>query len=259
MKKRNRIITLAIAVGFISIGVTIFLNYAIEPLLQVNEWQRNPTCNDLLTCNNIPINFIARDPSHGNQVVTQIIGTMNVSSKSNFAVNTHINYEIGVIALGPKPVSKIYFLISPKDVNTKDITTQSPDQLLQLAKNNQQLIDLNPVSENQFYRKGYWTMPIPQDLVLVGLILFNDNGMSPTDKTDVVVSVQPLSAENIAQENQDSKISSKTVLGLTWTGVSIAPMLLGADMILRVIFEGGEERKSTSSNVHSKSHESSQV
>lgn len=229
----------------------IFLNYAIEPLLQVNEWQRNPTCNDLLTCNNIPINFIARDPSHNNQIVAQITGMMIVSSKSNFAVNTPINYEISVMTSGPKPISKIYFLITGKDANIKDITTQSPDQLLAIAKNNQQLIDLNSVSENQFYRKGYWTMPIPQDLTLVGLILFNDNGMSSTDKTDVVVSVQPLSAENIAQNNQDSKISSKTILGLTWAGVSIAPMLLGADMILRVIFEGGE---ATSSNTRSRSH-----
>jgi len=225
-----------ISIGFLSLGLSIILNFGITPLLQANDWIQHPTCDDLLACNSIPIIFTAKD-SHDN-VVSQIDGMMNVSSKTSFSVNTRINYEIKVTAVGSKKVSQIYFLLTPKDADISKITEKSPDELLTQAKNDQELIDLQPRSDNQFYRTGFWTTGIPTDIVLVGLILFDDHTVSPTDKTPVIVTIASQQDKTQAEQSQESRIINKVILGLTWMTVSLAPMLLGSDMILRVIFEG---------------------
>lgn len=214
------------------------ITYAIGPLLQADQLIHNPTCdNDIMACNSLPI-YLTLTDEHNN-IVSIINGNFNVTSKTSFFVNNKINYETQVDVIGSKNVSQIYFILTPKDANMSLIEKLTPAQLLTEAKNNQELIDLQPLGNNQFHRTGFWTPVLTNDIVLVAVVEFSDNTATmPSEKSPVLVSIGSQKDKSDAEQSQESRISSEVILGLTWMGVSIAPMLLGSDMILRVIFEG---------------------
>lgn len=229
-------IIIGLGIFLISSGAYLLLNYAVGPLLQANQLVQNPTCdNDILACNSLPV-YLTLTDEHGN-IISLIKGQFNVTSKTSFFINNRINYTTQVNVIGIKKVSRIFFILSPKDVDISKINQKTPSELLTQAKNDQELIELQPHTDNQFYRSGYW-IPVSQiDVVLVAVVVFDDNTASSAEKSPVLVSIGSQKEKSDAEQSQESRITNKIILALTWIGIGLAPMFAGSDMILRVVFK----------------------
>lgn len=235
MKRETRGLIIAFCgIGFIIIGGGIIKTWAINPLVEVEQWIQNPTCNDLLICH--PPKFIyfeGKDPS-GN-IVTTMTGKIDFSSRGQFAINSPIYYEIKITAKNPEFVKNIYFVISTKNEDHTSQIESNPDKFFDDMKRKSRLIDMQKISDNDFYRKGLWTIDIPAEQVFVVFVVSPNGNVDLIDTSDVLFTLVSPELKTQDNANIESRIANKQILGLTWMGIGLGFALLGADFIARVV------------------------
>ncbi len=92
---------------------------------------------------------------------------------------------------------------------------------------------MSKISENEYYKKGTWnTLSYPTTTKVVGFVL--DKNSSIVTFGNSIFETVPQDVKIDAIANIESRITNKTVLGLTWIGVGSLPVLLGADFLVRL-------------------------
>lgn len=235
MKKPNKVKAVTFCgLGFIIVGIIIIGLWAVYPLVEVNQWIQNPTCEDLLICHPTKLIYFEGTNPEG-KILSTMKGTIDFSSRGQFSMNNPIYYEIKLFIDHPDYVKNIYFVISSKNENQTSQVESDPNKFFQDMKKNARLIDMQKKSDHDFYRKGFWTIDRQIEQIFVVLIVSPNDHVTLVDTTDVLFTLVSPELKTQDNANIESRITNKTILGLTWMGIGLGFSLLGADFIARVI------------------------
>ena len=231
-QKRDIIITISSVLAIM--GAIILSHFGFPPLLLANEMSENPQCGDILVCERIPLQYATLD-SEDNMIA--LTGILEFSSKGTFSAFNKIDYFIDVQISNPELVKEIYFIILDESFDFEEFITIPTSKVLDVLKEEQRLIDLIKISETQYTRIGSWALSEPSDITLSGIIVEENGVLDVLEETKVIVTLESQQIKNESIANIESRIMNKTFLGLTWIGVGLAPLLLGADLLARVFLK----------------------
>lgn len=236
MKKRSKELTVAFCgIAFIIIGGGIIKTWAVEPLIEVNEWLQNPTCSDLMVCTpKQTIRFIGTDQD-GN-VKSTLEGTIEFKSRGQFAMNKPIYYNIQLESTNPEFIKEINFIIADKneDFSSKINNTK---KFFDDMKHDHRLINIIKISDNKYQRSAYWTIDAPIEQVFAVFITTPDDSVTLAATTTKLFDVISPEAKIQDDANIEARITNKQILGLTWIGIGLGFALLGSDFLVRVILK----------------------
>lgn len=253
MNKRDKIVT---ALAIILIIGTMILIVHVFPIYyyyqKADQIQKNPTCNDILACSNRTIAYLV--PYQDGSILL-LYGTANFTSKNAFFVTNQINYTILFNRAGSGnqifnikdhyyDFKQTYLVIASKGTNIDNYKRMQPQFLLNILPRNNTIVHLQLTSADTLYAKGSFTISNPDEMmvfvVVYGTSLYNAT-ISESLGNIFKVETQTIGSE--ARLSHQTEITTLQITWLTYLGVALLPTLLGADMILRVAFEGEKSSK----------------
>lgn len=235
MSPRERSVV-ACGVFLIGLGLAILFVYGLPPLREANDWDANPTCNTITLCISRHIVFVEKDQNRN--PINDVVGDIKLQSNYTFVVDQNFSYEIEMTTTR-KDISEMMFIIGLDDDGFDKLISEEPNMAIHDAKVDRSFIITTKKDSGVFYAKGIWSSGSPEKLVLFGYMADQNMNIYPLDKTQELLTFKPkLDLEDAKRDLETSK-SNKIFLGLTWIGVAVAPLLLGGDIIVRVILKEG--------------------
>lgn len=218
----------------IGLGASILYFYGFPPLLEADNWEKNPTCDNIMLCIAKRIGFAYKDE---NGIPVEIIdGVVNLKANYTFAIDRYFSYEFNVTT-NKKDVTNFMFVFAPDDKHFIDLDKKDPNIIIRDAEIDQRLIKTK--SENgQFHAKGIWQYGEPSTITVLGYAVDDSQKVIyPLGKSSPIVTLVPQSEITAVKRNIESEKTNMIILALTWIGIGLAPILLGADFIVRVILK----------------------
>lgn len=221
------------------------IGIGLPTLWEVSESERNPQCFEELACTSYLIEYVLRDDEENYK--SKVYGELDFASHEIFSEANPIDYEIRVIVENPQYVRGIFFLIgiNEQDFDYLDNTTHDPNNPVYLTADDNIIdydmyvpsvifaIPLYHTSPKIFSNSNQTTFFTTGNVTLTGLVI-NDEGIGHLFENDVMFKLQNFEAKIPLDQNRRDINANKIVLALTWLGLAMAPIILGADFIIRV-------------------------
>ncbi len=213
-------------------GIVYF--YGLPPLLKAESWDKTPSCDNIMLCVPKRIGFAYKDE---NGIPKEVIeGTVMVRANYTFTVDRYSSYEFDMKADGKKYTNLIFVFIA-NDENFMDIEKQDPQITIRDAEIDGRLVG-NKIENDRFYAKVIWQYSEPSTISLLGFAVDDkEHVVYPLGKSSSIVTLSPQSELIETKRNLETEKTNLIILALTWMGIGLAPILLGADFIIRVILK----------------------
>lgn len=159
-----------------------------------------------------------------------------------------INYHARSISTNSSNVLGIALLFDHKVMDYSKYSTQQMYNEVEKARPFRQVIEMIPDSETPFNTEGVIPFPVEQDVYVQGVVFTKDNRFQLLELKESVFKVYPLSskleletnrvllaqAEEQRKATQSQEVSNHRIIGLTWVGIGAIPILVCADMLIRI-------------------------
>lgn len=220
------------ASGILLVGLGLFLlfYFGLPPLLEANGWNDNLNCDHGKFCIVKPVIMAFRN-DQGLQVY-EIRGNIIFNATHTFTVDRFFDYEIKMTT-SRKDIKEMMFVIDSVD-SLDALKDKDPNILIRDARLNGQFIN-STYTNGEFYAKGIWSYSKPSTIAMFIIISNENKTVEYVGKTIDLITIQSETELLNAKQNFESEKTNKIVLGLSWVGVALAPLLLGGDLIARVV------------------------
>ena len=229
-----------LAVGFALLGLV-----GLPILWDIHQSEVNPQCYIELDCKSDGFDYDMRD-NKGN-LETMIHVYYDFQTPVVFSASNQINYNINVDVDKSQYVKKTLLLIDVDDkMGVKNLNNLTYDIVKPLINNSTiippysqvPVLDLSSTSSNKFTGKNqlyFWG--ITGNVKLALLVVDEKNMTHVSGEFGPVFQVQSYETKIQADQNEQEKKSNKQILALTWMGVALVPILIGADYIGRIFLD----------------------
>lgn len=222
-------------VFLIGLGFAILYWHGIPPLQEVNNSEKHTPCENIEICIPKQIGFAFKD-SNGNIGAT-ISGTVNLKSNYTFTVDRYFSYNIDMVS-SVSDFKQLMFAFVTDEERFANMNQTNPNILIKEAKSEGRFVNTT-LNNGHFTAKGIWQYAEPTTVKLFGFAVWGEKNITPLGKSQPVITLVSQADLIDAKRNFESEKTNKIVLALTWIGIGLAPILLGADFIVRVLLRDG--------------------
>lgn len=236
MKKKTGIkITIFLLGLLFAIGGGILvLEKGLPLLIEADNLINNFTCDDGLDC-------ISKNVHHpitlNGEMVGKLSGRFSFVTPYVFSPFDTVKYEFDITVPRPELIEKMYFLLLLPHDDFEEIKTLSDSKIIEKYYNNG-LIILNKQNEKfvNDINDGVWRNGNLGTIRIIPIII-NEDTPYFLGTPEVLFTLEDRDIRNLAINQHDEKIGNKQILALTWLGLAMAPILLGIDMMIRVVLK----------------------
>lgn len=219
-------------------GLTLITVLGLPPLVSAISMFMDNSCGNKYQCQQL--NAIYQITSNNN--VIRIAGVLAFQSQYTFGVYNEIEYKFVLTTNSPNLIKSVDFIIGSENDDFKEFENLTIEELKTRAKEKKRLIDMQ-IEGNKLLREALWVWPIEEKLVLMPYVTLQDGNPIRMPKSVVVADLKSFSEFKQAESNYLTNFTNLTLLGLSWAGIGAIPLVVGADILLRINLRESEVDK----------------
>lgn len=219
---------------FVIGGCILASEKGIPLLLESEQLITNFKCDKGLVCNARDVHFPI---THNGTMIGRLSGTFSFVSPYVFSPFDQIKYSFDIAPPQPNVIEEMFFLIMPSNADFSDLKELTHDELLSRYWG-KGLIELK-YKDGKFVNDindGVWRYDNLVSVKVMPIVMI-DKKLVFLQESEILFTLEDRDARNDAVNQHDDRIGNKQILALTWLGIAIAPILLGIDMIIRVVLK----------------------
>ncbi len=232
-KKRKHGFVIGFGILFVLSGSYLAYEKGIPLLLEADRLVTTLECNTGLACTGKDMHHPIMEDG---VVISQLSGGFSFISPHNYVVYDKIKFVFDLKPTNSEVIEKMAFLIMPSDTDFSN-DRNLPYEELKKKYQNKGFIELTKLDNGRFFNDiedGFWSYSNIVE-VKVAPIVLTKNQTHFLQESDNVFKVEDPSTKIKLVDQHEEKIGNKTILALTWIGIAIAPILLGIDIVVRVV------------------------
>lgn len=229
------------------LGFSIMGFFGFPILLEKYQSETNPQCDKEKSCNGYGDSLDLRD-NKGN-LETMILGGTNFETNGIFAESNRIDYGITYGADHIDHIKSILVLVNTDNkFNFKTLNNMTYDAIAPLINTNVRQIFSNsipPIPAIPLYHiGGNWYSNHNQtvfsetgDVSFTTIVVDDNSTVHVFGEHGPVFRLQSVADKIQAEQKQQDRTDNRTIFALTWMGVGLVPILIGADFMGRVFLD----------------------